>query len=70
MGDGCRVLYGHCGCRTLAAAARAARPRCWCGRTVSTLPDSNGIECAEHDAPWDDRDLRNDTCWTGSTYGT
>jgi hypothetical protein len=25
--------------------------RCWCGRTVSTLPDSNGVDCAEHDGP-------------------
>jgi hypothetical protein len=29
------------------AKERAARVRCWCGRTVS----HNGYECAEHDDP-------------------
>jgi hypothetical protein len=34
-----------------APAGAGSVRRCWCGRTVSTLPDSNGIDCAEHDGP-------------------
>jgi hypothetical protein len=35
--------------RQEAAAERAKVVRCWCGRKLSTLPDSDGTGCAEHD---------------------
>lgn len=35
--------------RAEAAAERAKVRRCWCGRKLSTLPDSDGTGCAEHD---------------------
>jgi hypothetical protein len=38
-------------CEEEETAARAAvtADRCWCGRKLSTLPDTDGTGCAEHD---------------------
>ncbi len=33
------------------AKERARTRRCYCGRKVSTLPDSDGVNCSEHDGP-------------------